>query len=111
MVELLAINRKYVRVKDVSKETGPIFADINKDKVKKDVLVQARMLDAAAAAAEAKKDKLSEITYQSVIKKYPDSAAAKYAQEKLSATGDTPTSAATKDDAKVAQNDAETAAK
>jgi len=108
IVELLAINRKYSRVNDVKKETGPIFGELNKDKAKKDVLAQARMLDAAAAATEAKKTKLAESTYQSVIKKYPDSPAAKYAQAKLDSGSESPTST---DDAKVAKTDEATAAK
>ncbi len=108
IVDLLAINRKYSRVNEVKKETGPIFGELNKDKAKKEVLAQARMLDTAAAATEAKKAKLAESTYQSVIKKYPDSPAAKYAQSKLDAGTETPTST---DDAKVAKSDDATAAK
>jgi glutaredoxin len=110
MVELLAINRKFSRVNEVKKETGPIFGDINKDKAQKDVLVQARMLDSAAAAIESKKDKLGESTYQSVIKKYPDSAAAKYAQAKLDAMSETPASTEAAD-AQVAKGGDESAAK
>lgn len=109
IVELLAVNRVYVRVAEVKKETGPIFAEVNKNKTQKELLVQARMLDSAAAAIEAKNEKLAEGRYQLVIKKYPDSAAAKYAQAKLDAMAETPTSA--EDDAAVAQKNDESAAK
>jgi glutaredoxin len=110
MVELLAINRKFSRVNDVKKETGPIFAEINKDKTQKEILAQARMLDSAAAAIDSKKEKLGESTYQSVIKKYPDSSAAKFAQEKLDAIGETPASTGAAD-AQVAKSGDEAAAK
>lgn len=83
MVELVAISRKFARVKEVKKETTLAFAAINKDKAQAPILVQARMLDAADAAVEAKKDKIAEAAYEAVIKKYPDTPAAKYAHAKL----------------------------
>lgn len=83
MVELVALSRKFARVKEVKKETTLVFAAINKDKAQAPVLVQARMLDAADAAVEAKKDKIAEAAYEAVIKKYPDTLAARYAHEKL----------------------------
>jgi len=83
MVELVAINRKFARVKEVKKEMTLVFAAINKDKAQVAVLAQARMLDTADAAVEAKKDKVAEVAYEAVIKKYPDTPAAKYAHEKL----------------------------
>jgi glutaredoxin len=83
MVELVAINRKFARVKEVKKEMTPVFAAINKDKSQVAVLAQARMLETADAAVEAKKDKVAEAAYDAVIKKYPDTPAAKYAHEKL----------------------------
>lgn len=83
MIEIVAISRKFAREKEVKKETTLVLAAINKDKTQAPVLVQARMLDAADAAVEAKKDKVAETAYEAVIKKYPDTPAAKYAHEKL----------------------------
>jgi hypothetical protein len=83
MVTLLGLNRTYTKIKEVTKEIVPTFATLNKDKAQAAILSQARMLDAAAAAVESKKQKQAVTTYKSVIKKYPDSAAAKYAQTKL----------------------------
>jgi hypothetical protein len=83
MVTLLGLNRTYTKIKEVTKEIVPTFATLNKDKAQAAILSQARMLDAAAAAVEQKKEKQAINSYNAVIKKFPDSTAAKFAQEKL----------------------------
>ena len=83
MVALLGLNRTYTKIKEVTKEIVPTFATLNKDKAQAAILSQARILDAAAAAVEQKKEKMAINSYNAVIKKFPDSTAAKFAQEKL----------------------------
>jgi hypothetical protein len=83
MVALVGLNRTYTKIKDVTKEIVPLFAKWNKDKPQAALFSQARMLDSAAAAAEQKKEKQAITSYNAIIKKFPDSSAAKFAQEKL----------------------------
>jgi hypothetical protein len=83
MVALVGLNRTYTKIKDVTKEIVPLFAKWNKDKAQAALFSQARMLDSAAAQAEQKKEKQAINSYNVVIKKFPDSSAAKFAQEKL----------------------------
>jgi hypothetical protein len=83
MISLVGLNRTYTKIKDVTKEILPLFTQWNKDKAQAALFAQARILDSAAAAVEQKKSKQAVTTYKSVIKKYPDSSAATYAQSKL----------------------------
>jgi hypothetical protein len=85
LVELLAIQRKNAKAAEIKKEVGTLLNPAGKDKAFGDTLAQAKLLDSAAVAREVRKESLAISTYRSVIQKYPDTAAARYAQTQIDA--------------------------
>jgi len=80
-VELLRVIRVYQPFKDVIKSAGQLRTKAQKEK--KEVFTQAEALDAAAKLAETKAYDRATKAYQAIVQKFPGSAAAKLAEERI----------------------------
>jgi hypothetical protein len=85
-IALLRVVRVYTPFKDLVKSAGQLRTKLQKEK--KTVLAQAEALDAAAKLEDAKALDRAQKAYQLVAQRYPDTPAAKYAQERLQKLGE-----------------------
>lgn len=85
-IALLRVQRTYAPFKDVVKSAGQLRTKLQREK--KTVMAQAEALDAAAKFEETKALDRAQKAYQLVAQRFPDTPAAKYAQDRLEKLAD-----------------------
>jgi tetratricopeptide (TPR) repeat protein len=86
-VEVLQMSRDYARLRPLAEDLKKLGI-VQRHKDHREVFEQARLLDQAALRMATKNKKDAVAKYELVIRKWPDTAAAKYASTKLSELGE-----------------------